>query len=68
MLKKLVVTLAQIVEAGIAILVARETILGTFAVASKLKLTFHTLARQRRVLELAELSLLVAIKHLGYRL
>ncbi len=63
MVKELVVTLTQIIEARLSIGCRTETILGTFAVAGKTIGTFLALTGQFVLFILTELQLPVAIHH-----
>lgn len=62
------VTLAQVIEAGIAISITNEAILGTFAMTGKFIVAFPALTGKGAMLDVAELLLFRPIKHLGKRL
>lgn len=64
----LIVSLAEIVQARLSILILLEPVLGAFAMAGELHVAFLALAGQRSMLQPAESLLLFAIKHVDERL
>jgi len=56
---------AEVVEAGLAVAVGLEAVLGTLAVTGEEPGALATLAGQRRLLLLAELALAVAVEQGG---
>ena len=62
------VTLAQVIVAGIAVSIADKTILGTLSMTRKLIAAFPALARKGAVLDVAEQLLFRPIEHFGERL
>ena len=60
-----IVTFAQVIEVGIAVSIANEAILGTFAMAGKFVAAFLTLTGKGAMLDVAELLLFWPIEHLG---
>ena len=65
MVEETVVTLAQVIEAGIAISIVDEAVLGTLSMTGKFIATFHALKRKGTMLDVAELLLFRPIEHLG---
>ena len=68
MVVKMPISLAEIVESGIAVAVVDEPVLGTLSVTGELNIALAALARQRLVLEQTEALLLGTVEHLDERL